>query len=156
MPFFQKPRARLVPFIAGLSLAFLFGCTAKTASPPATTILNDLHPGADRAEVSARFGPPETSGTDPSGNTMEVFTFVEGDPVINPSPEDTATLEAAVIPGTEVSATMAQTGPITDTLFQGDTLTVQVNYDENDAVENTLLLEVTPEKTPAPKPAGAP
>jgi hypothetical protein len=141
----------LSPLVTGLVL-LLTGCATKTTPPPQTTTLNDLYPGADRDEVVARFGQPESSVPGPNGSSVETFKFVEGDPVVNPSTKDSAKLDAAIIPSSEVTSSMAQTGQLPSSMLEGDTLTVQVNYDKNDTVENIHLIVVTPEKAPAPAP----
>lgn len=159
MQFPTTPRAHPLPFLAALGLSVLLsGCASRTASPPATTTLSDLHPGADRTEVINRFGPPVSTRTDGDGTATDVYKFVQGAPAKDTSPADTAAVEATAHSGPSVTAAMAQTGPITDPLFKGDTLTVEVTYDRQDTVEDTSLLAVTPEKTPPapPPPATAP
>lgn len=130
-------------------LLLLFaGCAADTTLPPKTTTLTDLHPGADRTEVVARFGDPVSSKTDPNGKSVEVFKFVEGGPIMHPSPEDGAVLDAAATREKTASATIPQTGTINENTFKGDTLTVQVKYNEDNTVEDTALLQVTPDGKP--------
>jgi hypothetical protein len=157
MQFPTTPRTHHLPFLTAFGLAALLsGCAARTAAPPPTTTLNDLHPGAERTEVINRFGPPVSTRTDGDGTATDVYKFVQGGEAHDTSPADTAAVEATAQSGPSVTAAMAQTGPITDPLFKGDTLTVQVTYDEDDTVEDTALLNVTPEKNSPPPPPPAP
>ena len=121
---------------------FLAGCaTTQPQLQPSKTTLSDLHPGASRSEVLAEFGPPEVSSVSKNSTPVDVFKFVEG----APSKEIAdASKQPVTEPQTQsdVAVVMAQTGAVPDHLFDGKMLTVQVNYDGRELIEDTFLLGV--------------
>ncbi|MET0261468.1 MAG: hypothetical protein ABW223_01125, partial [Rariglobus sp.] len=131
--------------ICALAL-LLSGCaTPKETPPPPTTALKNLHPGAERAEVVDRFGSPLETRSNRDGTATDVFSFVEGAPVKNPLPQVKPTPKSG---GPEVSASMAQTGPMNDSFFKGDTLLVEVTYDQKNTITDTHLMARTSNKLP--------
>ena len=96
--------------------------------------------GMTRADVLKELGRPVTSTRDKAGLPVEIFTFVqESKPgarkpqPIDPSEEDEQTMKIL----------FAKAGFSASAMLEGQTLTVQVNYDENDVVKHTLLLDMT-------------
>lgn len=121
----------------GLLLALLGGCaTAKTATKKDFSVFET---GVSRAVVIDELGEPRTTTRNREGNTVDVFTFVQGDA---PSKKTPRPVEAEQAEATELMALMEQSGRSPMRLLTGKKLTVQVNYDAELRVLNTVLLRM--------------
>lgn len=117
-------------------LLFLGGCSSTRATKKDLTV---LMPGATRAAVIDELGTPVSTATSRAGTTMDVFTFVQG---TAPSKKPPRPVEAEQAEATEVLALLEQFGKSPTKLLAGKKLTLQVNYDAEERVRDTVLLRM--------------
>jgi len=96
--------------------------------------------GMPRADVLKELGRPVTSTRDKAGLPVEIFTFVQES---NPDARKPQPIDPGEEDEQAMKILLAKTGFSASAMIEGQTLTVQVNYDENDVVKHTLLLDMT-------------
>ncbi|MDF3057683.1 MAG: hypothetical protein K0R17_1898 [Rariglobus sp.] len=96
-------------------------------------------PGVTRAAVIDELGTPVSTTTSRAGTTVDIFTFVQGTAESKKAPRP---VEPEQAEATEVLALLDQSGKSPTKLLTGKKLTVQVNYDAEERVRDTVLLRM--------------
>lgn len=127
----------MVVLALGLLALVWGGC----ASPSQVTKkdMSVLMPGVERAVVIDEFGAPVSTTTNRAGNTVDVFTFVQGTAPSNKPPRP---LEPEQAEAAEMLLLLEKMGQSPMVYFNGKRLTVQVNYDRALRVEDTVMLRI--------------
>jgi hypothetical protein len=141
-------RSRLFRFVPVLFILIAgVGLTAGCASKPATTAvsvarkdINFLRPGIPRADVLREFGKPLSETNSKAGDRVDIFSFVQDTHANNGVPRP---IEPEEQDDHEMKILLKQFGVSPDAMFDGQTLTVQVNYDATDRVASCFLLDMT-------------
>lgn len=122
-----------------MSLALALGGCATKASRVPRKDLSVLQPGVAREVVIDELGKPASTTTSRAGNTVDVFTFVQGtgERTRAPRPVEPEQAEA-----TELLLLLEKTGASPLKYFDGKKLTVQVNYDHAQRVQDTAMLRI--------------
>lgn len=132
---FRRPS--LLGLVFALLLSVLAGCaTSRTATKKD---INVFRPGVAREIVIDEVGAPVSTTTSRAGNTVDVFTFVQG---TAPSGKPPRPVEPELAEEVELLALMEQSGRSPLSALTGKKLTVQVNYDGDLRVMDTVLLRV--------------
>jgi hypothetical protein len=119
-----------------LFLIFLGGCASRTEKKKDLSV---FMPGVARTAVIEELGQPVSTATSRAGTKMDVFTFVQG---TAPSKKPPRPVEPEQEDATEVLALLDQFGQSPTKLLTGKKLTLQVNYDAEERVQNTVLLRM--------------
>ncbi|MET0262337.1 MAG: hypothetical protein ABW223_05525 [Rariglobus sp.] len=121
----------------GLAVALFFsGCASRSATKKD---LNVLLPGTPRAVVIEEFGAPASTGTSRAGLQMDVFTFVQGTAASKKTPRPVEPEQAEQV---EMMALLEQNGGSPLSMMAGKKITMQVNYDADSRVKDTVLLRM--------------
>ena len=125
--------------LAGLLVSLL--CFAGCSTTPAATKkdLSVLQPGVSRATVIDELGKPVSSTVSRAGLPVDVFTFVQG---TKPSPKPPRPVEPEQADAVEIMALMEQSGYSPTSLLTGKKITLQLNYDTDERVINTVVLRM--------------
>ncbi len=126
----------IVLLVTGLIASFLGGCASRTATKKDLTV---FMPGAARAAVIDELGSPVSTTTSRAGTTVDIFTFVQGTRQSKKAPRP---VEPEQAEATEVLALLDQFGHSPTKLLTGKKMTVQVNYDTDERVRDTVLLRM--------------
>lgn len=118
-------------------LALLLGGCASTRETKKD--LSVLMPGVTRAAVIEELGQPVSTATSRAGTTMDVFTFVQG---TAPSKKPPRPVEPEQAEATEMLVVLDQFGRSPTKLLTGKKLTLQVNYDAENRVHDTVMLRM--------------
>ena len=128
----------LLPLTCVLTLGLVAGC-ASTGSQSKSHDVTLLQPGMTRGEVLQEFGRPANATRSKAGLPVDIFTFVQkAEPAkrkpqpIEPGEEDNQMLKIM----------LNQSGFSPERMLEGQRLTVQVNYDANEVVKDSFLLEM--------------
>lgn len=123
----------------GLVCVVLFSLLAGCATSRTETKkdINVFRPGVAREVVIDEVGAPVSTTTSRAGNTVDVFTFVQGSA---PSGKPARPVEPEMAEQVELLALMEQSGRSPLSALTGKKLTVQVNYDGDLRVMDTVLL----------------
>lgn len=119
-----------------VSLLLLSSCTSATATKKD---LNVLQPGVPRAEVIDELGIPVSSTVSRAGLPVDIFTFVQGTKPSNKPPRPVEPEQADTV---ALTALLEHSGHSPTALLNGKKLTVQVNYDAESRVTDTVLLRM--------------
>lgn len=123
--------------VFALTFSLLAGCaTSKTATKKD---INVFRPGVAREIVIDEVGAPVSTTTSRAGNTVDVFTFVQG---TAPSGKPARPVEPEMAEQVELLALMEKDGRSPLSALTGKKLSVQVNYDADLRVKDTVLLRV--------------
>lgn len=120
-----------------LLLALFSGCATQPA--PVRHDLNVLMQGTPRANVIDELGRPASSIRGQGGSRIDVFTFVQGE---KPSGKPARPVSADQAEAAEWKALLGGFGLSPDTMLKGKKITVQVFYDSEDNVKDTVLLRM--------------
>lgn len=101
--------------------------------------LSVFMPGVPRSAVIAELGQPASTTKSRTGTTVDIFTFVQG---TAPSKNPPRPVEPEQADATELLALMEQSGHSPTALLTGKKLTVQVNYDAEERVRDTVTLRM--------------
>jgi hypothetical protein len=126
----------------GLALAVGLTFAAGCATLPVSVTRKDfssLKPGVARLEVLDEFGPPLSTTTNKAGNTVDIFRFVQGSRPSNKAPRP---IEPEEADAQMLKVLLEKTGASPEAMLDGQTLTLQVNYDPTGRVEDTFLLSM--------------
>lgn len=127
----------LFGLVLALMLSVLAGCaTSRTATKKD---INVFRPGVAREIVIDEVGAPVSTTTNRAGLTVDVFTFVQG---TAPSGKPPRPVEPELAEEVELLALMEQSGRSPLASLTGKKLSVQVNYDADLRVKDTVLLRV--------------
>jgi len=126
--------ALAVVFAAGM----LSGCASATKSADRRD-MSVIRTGVARAEILKELGTPVSSTKSKDGNQVDIFTFVQG---VNPAGQVPRPIEPEEADAQMMKIMLKKTGLSPDAMFDGKTLTVQVNYDQDDRVADTFLLDM--------------
>jgi hypothetical protein len=122
--------------VVGFSL-FTAGCvSSRTETKKDLTV---LQPGVARDAVIYELGNPVTSTKSRAGLPVDVFTFVQGTATSKKAPRPVEPEQADAV---EILAILEQTGFSPTAMLTGKKLTLQVNYDADERVTNTILLRM--------------
>jgi hypothetical protein len=129
--------SRLVTLcLFGLTL-FAAGCaSSRTETKKDLTV---LQPGVSRESVIYELGNPVTSTKSRAGLPVDVFTFVQKTAPNKKAPHPVEPEQADAV---EIFALLEQSGYSPTALLTGKKLTLQVNYDAEERVTNTVLLRM--------------
>ena len=131
------PPARLVALCVLSLTVFSSGCvSSRTETKKDFTV---LQPGVSREAVIYELGNPVTSTKSRAGLPVDVFTFVQG---TAPSKKTPRPVEPEQADAVEILALLEQSGFSPTALLTGKKLTLQVNYDAEERVTNTVLLRM--------------
>lgn len=120
-----------------LAVILLFsGCASSSAT---RKDLNLLQPGTPRVAVIDEFGAPVSTATSRAGLQMDVFTFVQGTAASKKAPRP---VEPELAEQTEMLALLEQSGHSPLSMLTGKKITMQVNYDAEGRVKDTVLLRM--------------
>lgn len=122
-----------------LSLALLFGGCATKASRLPRKDMSVLQPGVAREVVIEELGAPASTTKSRAGNTVDVFTFVQGTGKRDKAPRP---VEPEQAEATELLLLLEKSGKSPLSAFDGKELTVQVNYDAGLRVKDTVMLRI--------------
>lgn len=114
------------------------GCATKASRVPRKD-LSVLQPGVARAVVIDELGAPASTTTSRAGNTVDVFSFVQGTAESGKAPRP---VEPEQAEATEMLLLLEKTGVSPLKYFDGKKLTVQVNYDHEQRVKDTVMLRI--------------
>ncbi len=126
--------ALVVVFAAGM----LSGCASTTKSADRRDV-SVIRTGVARAEILKELGTPVSSTKSKDGNQVDIFTFVQG---VKPAGQTPRPIEPEEADAQMMKIMLKKTGFSPDAMFDGQTLTVQVNYDQDDRVADTFLLDM--------------
>jgi hypothetical protein len=122
--------------VLGLAL-FAAGCAStRTETKKDLTV---VQPGVSREAVIYELGNPVSSTTSRAGLPVDVFTFVQG---AAPSKKAPRPVEPEQADAVEILALLEQSGYSPTALLTGKKLTLQVNYDSEERVTDTVLLRM--------------
>jgi hypothetical protein len=146
MHFLRASLRRFLPSlsfgVATLLLAVAFaGCATKASRLPRKD-LSVLQPGVAREVVMVvidELGAPASTTKSRSGNTVDVFTFVQGTGKSDKAPRP---VEPEQAEATELLLLLEKSGKSPLRTFDGKELTVQVNYDAGLRVKDTVMLRI--------------
>jgi hypothetical protein len=143
MHFLRASLCRFLPSlsfgVAALSLAVAFaGCATKASRLPRKD-LSVLQPGVAREVVIDELGAPASTSKSRAGNTVDVFTFVQGTGKADKAPRP---VEPEQAEATELLLLLEKSGKSPLRTFDGKELTVQVNYDAGLRVKDTVMLRI--------------
>jgi len=120
----------------GLAL-FSAGCvSSRTETKKDLTV---LQPGVAREAVIYELGNPVTSTKSRAGLPVDVFIFVQG---TAPSKKVPRPVEPEQADAVEIFALLERSGHSPTALLVGKKLTLQVNYDAEERVTDTVLLRM--------------
>jgi hypothetical protein len=143
MHFLRTSLRRFLPSlsfgVAALSLAVAFGGCATKASRLPRKDLSVLQPGVAREVVIEELGAPASTSKSRAGNTVDVFTFVQGTGKSDKAPRP---VEPEQAEATELLLLLEKSGKSPLRTFDGKELTVQVNYDAGLRVKDTVMLRI--------------
>jgi hypothetical protein len=126
-----------VLILLGLLASLLGGCaTPRTATKKDLSV---FHRGVARSAIIEEIGAPVSTTTSREGTTVDIFTFVQG---TTPSKSPPRPVEPEQAEATELLVLMEQTGYSPSRLLTGKTITLQVNYDAEERVRDTVLLRM--------------
>lgn len=126
----------IVLLLTGLIALVFAGCTSRTETKKDLSV---FMPGATREAVIYELGAPVSTTKSRAGNTVDIFTFVQG---TAPSKKAPRPVEPEQAEATEVLALLDQFGRSPTKLLTGKKLTIQVNYDAEERVRDTVLLRM--------------
>ena len=133
----MNPASRLVALcVFGLTLLAAGCASSRTETKKDLTV---LQPGVARADVIYELGNPVRSTKSRAGLPVDVFTFVQG---TAPSKKAPRPVEPEQADAVEIFALLEQSGYSPTALLTGKKLTLQVNYDAEERVTNTVLLRM--------------
>jgi len=113
----------------------LAGCaTPKTATKKD---INVFRPGVAREVMIDEVGAPVSTTTSRAGYMVDIFAFTQG---TKPSGKPPRPVEPELAEQIEFPALLEQSGRSPLSALTGKKLTVQVNYDEDLRVKDTVLL----------------
>jgi len=124
--------------ITGCVVVYLQACSVVQATnSPSAKDLSVLGTGTNRFTVLAELGQPIASETDNDGNTVDVFSFIQGQHGAVKAGK--GLLYGALAVGT-LGVSEIVTSPLEGTAGNGAQMQVQVNYDRDNKVSkvNTL------------------
>ena len=121
----------------GFAAALLTGCA--TSRPETKKDLSVFQPGVPRATVIDELGAPVSTTKSRQGNTVDIFTFVQGTAPSNKPPRP---VEPEQADATELLALLEHTGRSPTALLTGKKLTIQVNYDDDERVRDIVTLRM--------------
>lgn len=130
-------RPSLLSLVSILLVFPLTGCV--TGSRATKKDINVFRPGVAREVVIDEIGRPAGTTTSRAGTTVDVFTFVQG---TRPSGKPPRPVEPELAEDVELLALMERSGRSPLDSLTGKKLTVQVNYDGDLRVKDTVLLRV--------------
>jgi hypothetical protein len=122
--------------IVGLTLLSAGCVSSRTETKKDLTV---LQPGVAREAVIYELGNPATSTKSRAGLPVDVFVFVQG---TAPSKKAPRPVEPEQADAVEILALLEQSGYSPTALLTGKKLTLQVNYDADERVTNTVLLRM--------------
>lgn len=123
--------------VAGLAATLLAGCmTARTETKKDLSV---FQPGVPRATVIDELGAPVSTTKSRQGNTVDIFTFVQGPA---PSKKPPRPVEPEQADAAEMLALLEHTGRSPTALLTGKKLTIQVNYDADERVRDIVTLRM--------------
>ena len=126
VPIARFPRIALV-----VSLVFIVGLAGGCDSPNREWAkrkdLSALCHGRTRAEVLDQFGQPQSTTTSKKGTLIDTLQFVQ-----DPKPGE--------LDGPSLKMHTIHNAAMSHDSLAGKTLTVQVNYDRSEEIENTYLM----------------
>jgi hypothetical protein len=128
-------RSAPVGLVFVLLVSLLAGCA--TSRVETKKDINVFRPGVAREVVIDEVGAPVSTTKSRAGNTVDVFTFVQG---TAPSGKPARPVEPEMAEQVELLALMEQGGRSPLSALTGKKLTVQVNYDGDLRVMDTVLL----------------
>jgi hypothetical protein len=96
-------------------------------------------PGVHRAAVIDELGRPVSTTTSRAGTIVDIFTFVQG---TAPSKKTPRPVEPEQADATQLLILLEQTGRSPTEMLTGKKLTLQVNYDTEERVHDTVLLRL--------------
>ena len=132
----QRPHSLL---FTGLLFSFFLFVGCATTPTATKKDLSVLQPGVSRATVIDELGRPVSSTLNRAGLPVDVFTFVQGTKPGNKPPRP---VEAEQADAAEIMALVEQSGHSPTALLAGKKITLQVNYDADERVINTVLLRM--------------
>ncbi|MFA6288114.1 MAG: hypothetical protein WC661_12085 [Opitutaceae bacterium] len=121
-----------------LAAGLLGGCASTTKSADRRDV-SVIRTGVARAEILKELGTPVSSTKSKDGNQVDIFTFVQG---VKPAGQVPRPIEREEADAQMLKVMLKQTGFSPDAIFDGKTLTVQVNYDQDERVVDTFLLDM--------------
>ncbi len=125
-----------------LTVVLAAGALSGCASTKKSADLRDvsvIRTGVARAEILKELGTPVSSTKRENGNQVDIFTFVQGVKSAGQTPRPIKPEEADA---QMLKVMLKQSGISPEAIFDGKTLTVQVNYDQDDRVADTFLLDM--------------
>ena len=124
-------------FVTGLIASLLGGCT--TTRTETKKDLSVFMPGVARAVVIDELGAPISTTKSRAGTTVDIFTFVQGTAQSKKAPRP---VEPEQADAAEMMAILDQFGQSPTKLLTGKKMTIQVNYDAEERVRDTVLLRM--------------
>ena len=121
-----------------LAAGVLGGCVSTKKSADRRDV-GVIRTGVERAEILKELGAPVSATKSKDGNLVDIFTFVQG---VDPAGQAPRPIEREEADAQMLKVMLKQTGISPDAIFDGKTLTVQVNYDQDDRVADTFLLDM--------------
>ncbi len=131
-----RPSLNVLCLIVGLVL-LLAGCASTRSATKKD--LSVLQPGVSRAAVIDELGTPVSSTISRAGLPVDIFTFVQG---TAPSKKPPRPVEPEQADAAELLVILEQTGRSPTAMLTGKKLTLQVNYDAEERVKDTVLLRM--------------
>lgn len=129
--------ARLVALCVFGLVLFAAGCSStRTETKKDLTV---VQPGVAREAVIYELGDPVTSTRSRDGLPVDVFVFVQGTATDKKAPRPVEPEQADAI---EILALLEQSGFSPTAPLTGKKLTLQVNYDAEERVTDTVLLRM--------------
>jgi hypothetical protein len=123
--------------VTGLITSLLGGCaTTRTETKKDLSV---FMPGVAREVVIDELGTPVSTTKSRAGTTVDIFTFVQG---TAPSKKAPRPVEPEQADATEMMVILDQFGQSPTKLLTGKKMTVQVNYDADERVRDTVLLRM--------------
>jgi len=121
-----------------LAAGVLGGCasTAKSADRHDVSVIRT---GQARAEILEELGTPVSSTKSKDGNQVDIFTFVQG---VKPGGQVPRPIAPEEADAQMLKIMLNKAGIAPEAMFDGQILTVQVNYDRDDRVADTFLLDM--------------
>lgn len=116
----------------------LGGCASKTSRLPRKD-MTVLQPGVAREVVIDELGAPASTTKSRAGNTVDVFTFVQG---TGPSDKPPRPVEPEQAQATELLLLLEKSGKSPMKTFDGKKLSVQVTYDAALRVQESTMLRM--------------
>jgi hypothetical protein len=121
-----------------LAAGVLGGCASTTKSADRRDV-SVIRTGVARVEILKELGTPVSTTKSKDGNQVDIFTFVQG---MNPAGQVPQPIDPEEADAQMMKIMLKQRGISPEAMFDGKTLTVQVNYDQDDRVADTFLLDM--------------